>query len=90
MQVDMPYNATATIQVPARYRSDVGVMVIYKSIEEVERQCGRRTVACTVRVSDLPPFIIARNPCTLKYDLHARDMCHEVGHVNGWGKEHAK
>lgn len=82
--------ATSNIEAPQRYRSDVAVLTVYRSIEEVERQCGKRAVACTVKVSDMPPFIIARNPCTLKYDLFARDMCHEVGHVNGWGREHGK
>lgn len=82
--------ATANIEVPQRFRENVAVLVVYMSIEEVERMCGRRTVACMISSQDAPPYIMARNPCSLKYDLHARDMCHEVGHVNGWGKEHGR
>jgi len=81
---------TANIEVPQRYRTPVAVMTVFRPLKEVRDICGVKTRGCTVRIEDGPPVIVLPNPCDIRYDNYARDVCHEVGHVNGWGKGHGK
>lgn len=75
---------------PARYRGNATVIVHFVSRAGIARAClDDEAIACS-----LGNEIWARNPCRAKEagDLSslASDLCHELGHVNGWPDDHPK
>lgn len=74
---------------PARFQGDATVIVHFTNRAGIKENCGERVLAC-----QLDHEIWARNPCTTKEaaDLASldSDLCHELGHVNGWPDNHPR
>ena len=74
---------------PPRFQHNATVIVHFSTPAEIEDECGIGALACS-----LDHEIWARNPCTTKEaaDLTSldSDLCHELGHVNGWPGNHPR
>lgn len=79
---------------PARFRGDV-VATQVTFTASVGKACAAaglqsiadtQTVACEV-IGNGRREIIIGNPCKGS-GAYARDLCHAVGHLNGWPKDH--
>lgn len=78
---------TAYTLPPENYRGDNSVPVTFAKPELVQELCGRRGVkeliACTTDKAMIVP-----NPCAYPNQSYARTLCHELGHVNLWARDH--
>jgi hypothetical protein len=80
---------------PDRFQRDSAALTIYASQEVIAHYCGplgtpgAPAVACSGKTNEGVPILFAPNPCLLaEGDLYAAILCHELGHLNGWPKEH--
>lgn len=81
---------------PARFRGDTTASsVVFTS--DVEKKCkaaglkeiaGTKTNACSM-VGGSVRAIIVSNPCKAS-GKYAEDLCHELGHLNGWSGKHER
>jgi len=76
---------------PIAYRGPVQITVQFASTENVENLCGmitggrlRNVEACANE-----QVMILPDPCTYP-GRYAEVVCHELGHVNGWGPDHPR
>lgn len=67
---------------PLRFQKDAGAIVYFKT--DVSDLCGSAPfIACQDgEVMVLP------NPCRYAHETYGRVVCHELGHRNGWPKNH--
>lgn len=82
---------------PARYQGDVSIRVRFAAPAAVDRYChgwgGPRDgwdLGCFIPALRV---IVIPNPCGLPAgDASEEDklLCHEIGHVNGWPKDHPR
>lgn len=81
---------------PYRFQGDVNVHVRF--VSNVEAECNRAGLekipdtevrGCTV-TQGASSYIIVRNPCLGSYSNYTKNLCHEIGHVNGWPGTHGK
>lgn len=79
---------------PNRFRGDVMVPVIFST--NVEQACydvglkeipGTEVRGCTLTKGNQQTIIIS-NPCWNSNSNYKIDLCHEIGHVNGWPGSH--
>ena len=76
----------AAVAQPRRYQSAARVMVQFEPQENVQSLCaliGNPNAAACAN----DQVMIVPNPCAYR-GYYAELMCHELGHVNGWGAEH--
>lgn len=78
---------------PERFRGNVASIVIFTDRAGIDEMCGvapvGQIIACARRLRDGTPIIVMPNPCVIgDKELYARIMCHENGHINGWGPDH--
>jgi len=73
---------------PERFRMDNTVVVTFAKPELVQELCGKRHMPEVIACADiLPPSIHVPNPCYIN-EHYAQVVCHELGHANGWTREH--
>ena len=83
---------------PARFRGDIDARI--KFVSNIEAACyeaglkripGTNVNACTVQKGN-EFTIIYPNPCIKKRTTSTSmsDLCHEIGHVNGWPPSHGE
>lgn len=81
---------------PTRFQGDVTAtsVIFTKDYAEACAYAGLAEVpdtdviACSLVGRNIKGIII-RNPCTAP-GTYARDLCHEIGHLNGWPADHGK
>jgi hypothetical protein len=81
---------------PPEYQgSNVAIVGFVNSQEEMNRLCQQTdpdwdTLGCVYENKDpkKPDVMFISNPCNYPYDMYARHVCHELGHVNGWAGDH--
>jgi hypothetical protein len=85
----------AAIAPPERFQHDAAAIMIFGHAEVIASLCPHEedgdevTLACAGSTGDGKPVIVVPNPCLAAGgDLYAAILCHELGHVNGWPKEH--
>ncbi len=84
----MQYDTPDTDAVPpARFQSyNVTVRTQFLARSGVDKMCGTKRVACTTMDRKL---VIMPSPCIYAdKEYYAKILCHELGHVNGWGGNH--
>jgi hypothetical protein len=80
---------------PERYRGDIQVTVRFESESKVESDCetdgagrpppGQHWGGCKLRNG----IVVLPNPCLAPLESDWRlTACHEIGHANGWPKDH--
>ncbi len=62
------------------------------SAQQVEEACGRGYVACAIILAPdycliATPIVGAGGVSQASYEIFRR---HEIGHCNGWGRDHAR
>jgi len=81
---------------PQRFRGDGVATVFFLSRADIEQICGAgrqppagsAVLACSTRKNGRK-IIVMPNPCVVgDIDYYARLMCHENGHIAGWGALH--
>lgn len=75
---------------PLRYRGDINGAVHFASPEKVTVLCGGKVegkilLGCA---RARPRQMYVANPCLSSDQLYARELCHELGHLNGWPADH--
>jgi hypothetical protein len=81
--------APADWQPPAEFQADVLATVDFASMGQVQRLCGAGTRSCERMEGTRRVRLVVANPCKLSYfDAYAVDLCHELGHANGWPADH--
>jgi hypothetical protein len=90
-----PGSEVASGKPPVRFRGDTTALVMFVSdVETACRKAGLKHVAgtvtegCTVLGGERPVVIIP-NGCK-KSGQYAVNICHEIGHVNGWPPTHGE
>lgn len=77
---------------PKKLRKDVLVNVLFLSNPtKVEQWCAPPAgpwSGCTDRNGLRHPIIVVTNPCAFTTDYYAIEVCHELGHANGWPDDH--
>ena len=76
---------------PIRFRADTKAEVYFVEPGKLYALCGR-----TVEVGKAllgcarwsPRQMFVTNPCLSLDQLYAKELCHELAHVNQWGEEH--
>lgn len=83
---------------PARFRGDTDARIKFVSNIEaacyeagLKRMAGTTVNACTVQKGN-EFTIIFPNPCvkTRPSTSGKQNLCHEIGHVNGWPSDHSE
>jgi hypothetical protein len=72
---------------PVRFQNDVMVRVAF--VSDLSRYCGQTPIGkhwggCYDFKAQI---IYAQNPCQMSGD-YAKELCHEMGHANGWSRYH--
>lgn len=76
-------------QPPAQFQGNALAAVYFASEAEVQRLCGDGTRGCEKMDAPRHPLLVVGNPCGLTYfDAYAVELCHELGHANGWPADH--
>lgn len=76
---------------PLRFQRDTVATIATAGTEDVlNEDCGKPDsgirLGCTlIRQHNL---VVVPNPCHYPEDFYARILCHELGHVQGWGGLH--
>jgi hypothetical protein len=79
---------------PERYQGDASAVVIFGHANVIASLCGAPNAAgigplACAGEKDKTPIIVAPNPCLFAdNDLYAAILCHELGHISGWPKDH--
>lgn len=79
---------------PVRYQDNGAAIVIFTDRAGIDSMCGvaeppHQIIACKRSLENGVPVIIMPNACYVgQVEYYARIMCHEMGHVNGWGVDH--
>lgn len=90
-----PGSEVASGKPPVRFRGDTTALVMF--VSDVETACrkaglkrveGTVTEGCSVLGGERPVIIIP-NGCK-KPGKYADNICHEIGHVNGWPPTHGE
>lgn len=78
-------------QPPVRFQGDNTVIVTFAKPSLLQELCRQRAdprnpelIACA---DILPPSAHLPNPCGIN-EHYAKVACHELGHANGWTREH--
>jgi hypothetical protein len=72
---------------PLKYRGDISTTVAF--VNDLNKACGeppkdKRWLGCR-----RGGIVYMPNPCpTGQVEEYAKIMCHEMGHVNGWTRDH--
>jgi hypothetical protein len=72
---------------PIRFREDTAARLHVAAPAKLYALCGRRLAIGKVLLgcaSQAPEQLFLSNPCLSREQPWAREMCHEIGHVNGW------
>lgn len=77
---------------PPRFRYDSTTKLVTINTQAVmDQDCGvpekGRRLACT-RGTRRHPVVFMPNPCDFPDERYAHLLCHELGHVQGWGADH--
>lgn len=71
---------------PARFRKDASFSITIMPAAAIGRACGDAAfIACSEIGGQ---HVIISNPCLFQGEEYARQLCHELGHVNGWPRMH--
>jgi hypothetical protein len=87
-----PYRDTP----PVEQTGDNSALVYFVQNEEVINAACKNKNPSTIILGCVysstkkgqPPLMIIGNPCDYPDEKYARHVCHELGHVNGWPKDH--
>ena len=76
---------------PIRFRGDTKAEVYFVSPDKLPALCGMKvevgqTLLGCARWS--PKQMFVTNPCLSLEQLYARELCHELGHLNGQTEAH--
>lgn len=78
-QIEMP---------PLRFQGNATAIVRF--VTDVGPECANAPEGYLVLACSEGPVIIMPNPCRYPNERYARLLCHEIGHLNFWGKDHPK
>ena len=77
---------------PERFMGDAAAIVVFTN--DVPSICGQAPPGFVIRAcaSEKQRTIVMPNPCHPQFDGEefAKIMCHELGHINGWPREHGE
>lgn len=79
---------------PERFRGNAAALVYFTDRTGVEQLCGTAEppnimIACKRSFAGDGVIVIMPNPCLIgEAEFFAKIMCHEMGHVQGWGGNH--
>jgi hypothetical protein len=86
-QNNSPYS---TARPPERFQEDGASIVLF--VDDVSKVCGTppkgRIIACVRKAENGTPIMVLPNPCLVKTEVYSHIVCHELGHINGWGGRH--